>query len=303
MTDPGFTMRRGTPTDSRAAYDVFIAAVTDLATRLGTPWDPDREELWTRLEPLYRLLAEHTAEWWLAEDGDGRVIGHARSVERGGLFELAEFFVHPERQAAGVGGSLLERAFPLGRGEVRTIIATTDTRAMSHYYRAGTAAQFPIPALAGAPGTRSGNGPLDPALEAEAPTPDDIPAMRRLERDVLGYDRGDEFSWLLDNRQGYLYRRGGRLVGSAFMGPRGGIGPVAVADAADLPGVLDHLERSAAELELADMTVDVPGPNGAAMRHLLHRGFKMDPFITLLMASRPFGHFDRYIGFSPPFVL
>jgi GNAT superfamily N-acetyltransferase len=303
MTDGAFTTRRGTPADSRAAYDVFIEAVTDLASRLGTPWEPDREELWTRLAPLYQLLADNSAEWWLAEDGEGVVIGNARSVERGGLFELSEFFVRPERQAVGVGGSLLERAFPAGRGEVRAIIATTDTRALSHYYRAGTTAQFPIPALQGAPGTRSGNGPLDPTLEAVAATSDDIGVLSGLERDVLGYDRGHEFRWLLDNRRGYLYRRAGRLQGSAFMGPRGGIGPVAVADAADLPGILDHLERKAAELELADMSVDVPGPNGTAMRHLLSRGLKMDPFITLFMASRPFGHFDRYIGFSPPFVL
>jgi hypothetical protein len=70
-----------------------------------------------------------------------------------------------------------------------------------------------------------------------------------------------------------------------------------------MPGILDHLERFAAEQEIAEMTVDVPGPNEAAMRHLLGRRFKMDPFITLFMSSRPFGHFDRFIGFSPPFVL
>jgi hypothetical protein len=43
--------------------------------------------------------------------------------------------------------------------------------------------------------------------------------------------------------------------------------------------------------------------NGEAIGHLLERGFRMDPFYTFLMSSRPFGQFDRYIGFSPPFVL
>jgi hypothetical protein len=43
--------------------------------------------------------------------------------------------------------------------------------------------------------------------------------------------------------------------------------------------------------------------NQVAVRHLLDRGFKIDPFLTLLMSSRPFGQFDRFIGFGPPLVL
>jgi hypothetical protein len=43
--------------------------------------------------------------------------------------------------------------------------------------------------------------------------------------------------------------------------------------------------------------------NEIAMRHLLGRGFQIDTFFTFLMSSRPFGQFDRFIGFAPPFVL
>jgi GNAT superfamily N-acetyltransferase len=303
MTEAGFSIRPGTAQDSRPAFDVFLPAITDLARRSGTPWDPDPETLWTRVESMFDHLAAHAAEWWVAEDGVGKVIGHARSVERGGLFELSEFFVLPDRQAGGVGGQLLEKAFPIGRGDVRAIIATTDTRAMARYYRAGTTARFPIIALAGAPGVASGNGPLDRTLDVHPATRDDIPALNELERSVLGFERGDEFEWLIEQRQGHLYRRGGRVIGSAFIGRGGGIGPVSAADPADMPAILDDLERRAAEQEIAELTVDVPGPNEAAMRHLLGRRLKMDPFLTLFMSSRPFGQFDRFIGFTPPFVL
>jgi GNAT superfamily N-acetyltransferase len=303
MTEPSFTVRAARPDDSRACYDVFLAAITDLSRRVGAPWDPDADEVWTRVESMYAMLAEHAVEWWMAEDGHGRVIGYARSLERGDLFELSEFFVLPDSQAAGVGTQLLDRAFPLGRGAVRAIIATTDTRALSRYYRAGTVAQFPIPALAGTPGAKSGNGPLDRTVEAVAATPDDLGALRELERSVLDFERGDEFRWLLEKRSGFLYRRGGDVVGSAFIGSGGGIGPAAAVEPGVMPVILDHLERHAAEREIAEVTLDVPGPNVAAMRHLLARGFRMDPFLTVLMASRPFGHFDRFIGFSPPFVL
>ena len=47
----------------------------------------------------------------------------------------------------------------------------------------------------------------------------------------------------------------------------------------------------------------MPAPNVIAIRHLLGRRFHLDPFVTYLMANRPFGQFDRYLGFTPPFVL
>jgi GNAT superfamily N-acetyltransferase len=304
MTDSGYRLRRGTVQDSRRAFDVFIPSVVDLASRLGTPWDPDPEEMWPRLEPLMRLLADHAAEWWVAEDSvSGEMVGYARSIERGGLFELSEFFVLPARQAAGLGGELLSRAFPLGRGEVRAIIATTDLRAQSRYYRAGTAARFPIASVTGKPGVAVASVPVQSDLEAVRAGEGDVPDLVELERAVLEFDRGDEFGWLLDQREGYIYRRDGELVGSAFLGSRGAVGPLAARDPAHLPAILDHLERRAAELELAEMALDVPMPNEVAMRHLLDRRFRLDPFLTFLMSSRPFGQFDRYIGFSPPFVL
>ena len=151
MSQP-YRLRRGTPADTRIAFDIFVPAVRDLATRNGQTWDPDLAAMWPRMQPLLTHLAEHAAEWWIAEDAaTGEPVGYARSVERGGLFELAEFFVHPERQSAGVGTALLEHAFPVGRGEVRAIIATTDVRAQSRYYRAGTVARFPIVGIEGAP--------------------------------------------------------------------------------------------------------------------------------------------------------
>jgi GNAT superfamily N-acetyltransferase len=304
MTDPAFRIRPGTPQDTRAAFDVFVPTVRDLSTRQGTPWEANPEEMWPRIEPIMTMLADHAAEWWVAEDdASGEMIGYARSVERGGLFELSEFFVLPSRQAAGLGAELLRRTFPLGRGEVRAIIATTDLRAQARYYRAGTAARFPILSLIGTPGAALGGAEADPRVEVQMATEEDFPALAELERAVLGFDRGDEFRWLLEHREGYVYRRDGRVVGSAFLGERGGVGPVSAAQPSDTPGILDHLERRAAEREVAEMSLDVPGPNEVAIRHLLDRGFRLDPFITFLMSSSPFGQFDRFIGFSPPFVL
>jgi GNAT superfamily N-acetyltransferase len=297
-----FRLRRGTPEDTRRAFDVFLPAVMDLTARLGTPWTPDPETLRSELSPMMEHLADHAAEWWVAEDREsGEMIGYARSVERGGLFELSEFFVHPDRQSAGVGGALLTRAFPDGRGDVRAIIATTDVRAQARYYRAGTTVRFPIVALAGPPGAR-GPAPENPAIEVVRLDHSAIPELIEIESAVLEFHRGDEFAWLLEQREGYLYRRAGDSIGFAFVSA-GGSGPMAALEAEDQVAILDHLEGRALALGMKELSLEVPMVNEVAMNHLLGRGFRMDPFLTLFMSSRPFGRFDRFIGFAPPFVL
>jgi GNAT superfamily N-acetyltransferase len=300
MTEP-FEIRRATAEDSRRAFDVFLASARDLGARLNVPWDPEPETQWTRMRYLFDHLAAHAAEWWIAEDPPtGDILGYARSVERGGLFELAEFFVHPERQSAGVGAALLDRAFPIGRGEVRAIIATTDLRAQARYYRSGCAARFPIVGLIGAPHAIA----LARDVEIARLTPDGagLETVREIERAVLEFDRGEELEWLAGLREGYLYRRAGRPIGFSFVS-LAGCGPIAALDAADQPAILAHVESRAAELGIVELSLELPMVNEVAIRHLLDRGLRFDPFYTFLMSSRPFGRFDRYIGFSPPFVL
>jgi GNAT superfamily N-acetyltransferase len=300
MTEP-FEIRRATADDSRRAFDVFLASARDLTARLNVSWDPEPEAQWAKMRYLLDHLAAHAAEWWIAEDPATReTLGYARSVERDGLFELSEFFVHPDRQAAGLGAALLDRAFPTGRGEVRAIIATTDLRAQARYYRAGCVARFPIAGMLGAPRPAE----LDPGVEGIRVGPDsrDLDTVRAIEREVLEFDRGDELEWLAELREGYLYRRDSRPIGFAFVSADGS-GPIAALDPADQPAILSHVETRAADLGVEELSLEVPMVNEVAVRHLLDRGLRFDPFYTFLMSSRPFGRFDRFIGFSPPFVL
>lgn len=300
MTSSEPRFRRAVSADSRACFDVFLPAIRDLTARQGAPWEPDAEKLWSRLQPMFEHLGRHAAEWWVAEDADGRLAGYARSVERGGLFELSEFFVHPGRQSAGVGKRLLELAFPLERGEVRAIIATTDVRALRRYHAAGTFARFPICALQAAP---SADVVVDSSVEVVRAGAGEISAMQGIEAEVLEFDRGrDDFEWLLGDREGWLYRREGRDIGFAFVGVAG-IGPIAALDPADQVPILSHVEARGAALGREEVGFEVPMINEVAMRHLLGRGYRLDSFFTFLLSSRPFGRFDRFIGFAPPFVL
>jgi GNAT superfamily N-acetyltransferase len=293
--------RRAATEDALACHELMWVSVTDLGRRQGTPLEGSAEDWWRSGEPLHRLLAQIAAEWWVAEEpGSGRLLGFARSIERDGLFELTEFFVRPDQQSRGVGKALLERVFPAGRGTVRSIVATPDVRAQARYYAAGTVARFPLFTLGGVPDA------TEPVRDVMAQPLDGdraIEVQRAIERTVLGHRRSDEeIRWLLDRRQGHLYRRADRVIGFSFLG-RDGAGPMAVLEPSDLPAVLLHVEGLARTMELERLELQVPAPNAIAIRHLTSRGYRFDSWINFLMSDQPFGQFDRFIPFSPPLFL
>jgi GNAT superfamily N-acetyltransferase len=303
MTTMSAEIRRATPEDAEACHGILWASVTDFGARHGTPLRGTADEWWASGEPLHRFLASHAAEWWVAVEPDaGRLVGYARSIERGGLFELTEFFVLPTHQSIGLGRALIERAFPVGRGDIRSIIATTDVRALTRYYGADTAARFPILTLEGVPAPAEIAGDLAPH-RVDPGSESDRHALREIDRSVLEFAREDpEVGWLLEDREGYLYLRDGEAIGSAFVG-KGGGGPIAALDAVDLPDILLHVEARAYAVGVETLGLQVPAPNEVATRHLLSRGFRLDPWVNVLMSNRSFGRFDRLVPFSPPIFL
>jgi GNAT superfamily N-acetyltransferase len=298
VTESRITIRRGRPEDVRPAFDLSIAAMSDLFTRQGVPWTLDPDDFWSALEPILLHLAKTAAEWWVAiDDADGMIAGYSRSIERGGMIELTELFVRPAHQSAGLGGRLIELAFPAGHGDLRVIVATTDVRALARYYKAGTVVRFPIASVTGVP------RPTDPIeLDASPATPDDLADLAAVETAVIGYPRTDDYPWLIENRDGHVFRRDGRAVGFAFISADGS-GPVAALDPADQVPMLLHAEGRALAIGMDELSFEVPMLNEVAMRHLLARGFKIEPPLTMLMSNVPFGQFDRFLPFGPSVVL
>ena len=293
-----FTIRKGTASDNRAAFDVSMLAMKDLFLRHGYEWKLEPEAFWKVLEPFVTHLAEHAAEWWIAEDrADGKLIGYARSVERDGLFELSELFVRPDKQSAGLGKLLLEKAFPSGRGQVRTIIATNDVRGLARYYGAGTAARFVLFSLTGQPRRTAAE-----SHEAFRVGPAEIGEFAEMERAVVGFARHADYPWLLRNREIYKYRRAGRTVGFGCFSETGQ-GPIVVLEPDDQPAILLHFETLAQSRGMESISFQVPSINVVVMHHLLERGYKIGTPPGLLMSSRDFGRFDRFVPFAPAIVL
>ncbi len=298
--DARLRLRRGTPADTRVCHELLWESATDLGKRRGMPLEGTAADWWAGIEPVHRYLEHHAAEWWVAENDEGRLDGYARSIERGGLFELTELFVRPGAQSRGVGRELVSRAFPVGRGDLRVIIATTDVRALARYHAAGVIARFPMFTFVGEPSPAAPGEMVTSRVERDAA---DLELIRGIEKLVLGHARSTaELEWMLEFREGYLYRRGPRTVAFSFISADGS-GPIMAGDPADLAEVLLHVESRAHELGVAKLELEVPSVNATAVGHLSSRGFRIDPWMNLLMSNRPFGQFDRYVGFNPPIFL
>jgi hypothetical protein len=128
-----------------------------------------------------------------------------------------------------------------------------------------------------------------------------VAELARIDQAVLGHTRAADHAWLTEQRQLFLYRRAGGVVGYGYVGPNNG--PMALLDPADFPAVLAHAESSAHARGAAEAGFEVPMINGAAVDYLLRRGFRMDDFFAFFMTEAPFGRFEQYICTSPPFFM
>lgn len=297
------TFRPGTVEDSFTCYQVFRTSIIDFGVRTGvmavTGGDDPAvlEKLWERRRGLFEHLARTAEHYWLAEN-DGQVLGYARSINRGGVRELTEFFVLPGQQSAGVGRELLARAFPREGAQHRLIVATTDVRAQARYLKTGVSPYFPLYNFSRAPQAQ----PLETDLQFTPLTAESLPTLNQIDEKLFGHTREVDHVWLMSDRAGYLYTRAGQAVGYGYAGDM--CGPFAVLHAADFPAVLAHAENDAAA-HAWPFSVEVPMVNRTAVDYLLSRGCQIDSFIALVMAeaSPTWARFENYIFTSPPFFL
>jgi hypothetical protein len=82
-------------------------------------------------------------------------------------------------------------------------------------------------------------------------------------------------------------------VGYGYASEVGRIGPLAVEDAALLPGVLGHLLRSVEPR--GAFSAWVPGAADEAVTALLEAGLRIEDFPALICWDRPFADFSRYV--------
>lgn len=293
------TYRKGTVEDSHAVFQVFVESIMDLSERMNVTAitngrDPQvMQSLWQKRQSMFEFLAKDAAQFWLAEQ-DGKVIAYARSIEHDGLMDLTEFFVSPKNQSAGVGRELLARTFQSRTAQYRVIVATTDDRALARYLKAGVYARFPIKYFSRK--AERVDVKTDLAFEP-LQTDHHMPDLNRLDRAVIGHARPVVHRWVATDREGFVYRRKGEVVGYGYSG-----GPFALLNDNDFPAVLAHAESLAAE-QGKSFGVETPLVNRRAIQYFLDHKYEMDSFTVLFMSNEPFGKFENYLCFSPIFFM
>jgi GNAT superfamily N-acetyltransferase len=307
--------RRGAAADDRAVHRVYVEAINEIDRRLGSALaDEPGDEVaidadWAKRRALFAHLAATADQFWVAEDG-GRVLGYARSILRDGLRELTEFFVLPGHQGGGLGGELLARAFPAAGARQRAIIATLEPAALSRYLRSGVGARCLIAYIgrsldpgrpSAAVASTTSTALADLAVAEVTADAAGLESLAAIDLAVLGHRRDLDHAWLLGDRQGLLYRRDDRVVGYGYVGADSG--PFAVLEPADLPAVLLDAEARAAAAGLADFSIWLPLAEAGPAGELLARGYRIDPFLAVLLSDEPLHGLDRYVITSPPFFL
>jgi GNAT superfamily N-acetyltransferase len=299
-------VRPATPTDMRGAFAVFRRSIAVYLHRLGVLESPEvteamLDELWVQRRPWVEHLWRTAAENWIAVDEAGRPIGWAMSVERDGHLELTFFFVDPAVQSKGVGGALLERAFPLGRGQHRAIIATQDPRALSRYLRQGVRFVTSIVDFEAAP--RAVELDTDLVFERLAPDDESVRRIGDIEAELIGHRRDIDVRFMLEQRPAWLARRDGRGVAFAFGAADELTGPMGALDPIDIPALLAHVETAAAADSIQNIYFSTPLANDAAVRHLLSRGYRLDPFVAALLTDDLSLRMDRWIMCGLSYIL
>lgn len=297
--------RKATREDNFATYSVFLKSILDYSQRAGVTGitggtEPEKvQTLWERRRDLWEHLSQTSDQYWLAEKEDGTVIGYARSTLRGDHRELTEFFVLPGEQSGGVGRELIARAFPNDTPH-RSIIATTDFRALARYLKAGVYPYVTELFLERKPEAVE----FDSDLRFEKVDASDAALRTTAEIDsvILGHRRDPDHRFLMSERSLYLYKRDGKAVGYGYIG-REYFGPFALLEKTDFPAVLAHAETQAYLSGAEAVGFETPSVNKVAIDYLMSRGYRIEGFITSILSEKPFGRFENYLLTSPPFFL
>jgi GNAT superfamily N-acetyltransferase len=213
-------LRQARESDLPAAYDVFVAAESDVWHRHGLPWSPPPFEVWSARHR--HLLAEDGDRSFVALDGE-RLAGYCAALTRGDTWFLSALFVSPEYQGRRVGPGLLDLAWP---GDYRcrmTITNSIQPVSTGMYARRGLIPTTPILELSGSP-----TCDLPAGLEAIPTEPE---ALTTLDRVAYGFERAaDHRFWREQATEANLWLLSGEPIAYSYVDEQGLIGPLAGRD-------------------------------------------------------------------------
>lgn len=297
MTGQRITYRLMTAADVQVTAYIRKNALVWLASTEGR----SRDTWMPMLAPHFAHIIRTDPEGSFVAEINGLVVGYAQGFVRGDIWFLAQLFVQPDVHAHGIGRELLRRALDYARAKgarIFSVVSSTSPAAQSLYMRSG---------MYGVGIGYRMAGPVEPLLALPGPDGNQktivdcsgwLDRIDDLDRGVFGAARRQDHELYLRGDRifagaSFGLTRDGEFAGYAYADESGWVGPLA---APTPEGQLPLLRLCAAWLrdrEVGDGRTYVLSLNPTLMHALLAAGWRIGGW-TFLLASGPFGKFDRY---------
>lgn len=288
--------------DLQRAGELVVGSINDLCERHGFG------AMATVRPPAFSKfsLEEDPGGLWLAEE-DGEIRGFAFSWVCDDLWFLAQLFVAPGQQGAGIGQELLKQT--LGHAEVskastRALITFSfNSVSQGLYIRHGLFPRCPIYNF------KVERKKLMDRLQRPQlryvpieNTASHLHHLAQIDRQVLGVSRAKHHRHLIEDGavRGLMFQAANACVGYAYIAD-GHIGPLAVAHGTDLGAAFRTALNLAAESGAEYVSAFLPGTCDAALSLAVEHGMRITTPMVL-MSTRDFGNWSRYLPRNPGFM-
>lgn len=297
------TYRPAQPEDLEPGVRVVQQAFTELRVRHGLSPSTSGPPAFQRF-----IHAEDPSGLWVAEAG-GEIIGFACSWMRQRFWYLAQLFIRPDIQARGVGQALmsrtLEQAASNGAENRALITLGYNLASTGLYIRNGLYPREPLYRLVAPAAALDGRQRPDPDHRTSplAPWPGEQDWLDAVEEEVIGFRRGTQhrFRQATPGMRALRVDRAGRPAGYIYISAERHIGPLLAAPGADEAAVALAGVRAALEGQPKQVSLIVPGRADRILAALSPLGFRIEESM-LMMASRSFGDWTRYLPSNPGFM-
>jgi ribosomal protein S18 acetylase RimI-like enzyme len=289
--------------DLEKADALVVASINDLTVRHG--FGPMAVSSSPNFQ--YFSLKDDADGLWVAEHGD-ELLGFAWSWVCGDLWFLAQLFVSPDHQGRNIGNELIKRTLEHAQKSGATnkvlITFTFNTVSQGLYIRHGLFPRLPIYSFSVERERLIDR--MEGALFRCEPLEETSLTLHRLadaDFRVLGVSREKHHRYLMNDpaTKGVGLYAGNDWMGYAYVDASGHIGPVAVLSPDAVATAFKTALHLATQAGSSKVSAFLPGASETALNIAVQHGMRIK-FPMLLMSSRDFGDWGRYLPRNPGFM-